>query len=551
MTAVMYIFYFVLLIGILVFVHEGGHFLVAKLFKVKVHVFSLGFGPRLFGLRRGETDYRVSAVPIGGYVRMLGEDPSEVVGPEDVGRAFTDKPRWQRFCIIAAGPAMNIVFPLFLHFGVGLTIARVAPPDVGFVVPGMPGAAAGLVPGDRIVAIDGEPVETFEQIVTIVAPRPGQALDLELERDGRPIRRTIVPSAIRHSILGIGSEKETVGQIGVYSSYTMAVVGIDDPESPAAAAGLRTFDRIEIVDGAKVERFVDASRAVAKAAGRTIELSVRRLKPDAAAPFEDDDYEAKPAIVRVEVPDGTSDLAGIGALEVGDFVAHVEPGGPAAKIGLKRGDRLVSLDGDLFGAVQIERGLAAAPDICHALAWSRRGAIESRPYRLGFIPAGAKKDLGIAQDAYVNGFSVHMPFVDSRIDNPVRISGAIRYAVSETRDGLRLIGIGFKLLFRREVSLESIGGPLMIGQLAGMAGQEGAVSFIWMMALISLNLGLINLLPIPILDGGQILIIAIEAVIRRPLSRKLKERIMFVGLALLVALMLFATRNDIMRFLTD
>ncbi|MCK9461308.1 MAG: site-2 protease family protein [Proteobacteria bacterium] len=549
MTIVAYVFYFVLLIGVLVFVHEGGHFLVAKLFKVKVHVFSLGFGPRLLGFRGKETDYRVSAVPIGGYVKMLGEDPGEVVKAEDAGRAFTDKPRWQRFCIIAAGPFMNLIFPLFLHFGVGLTIDRVAPPDVGFVVPGMPGAAAGLEPGDRITAIDGEPVESFDEVVAIVSPQPGRALEIELVRDGRPIRRTITPSAVRRSVV-VPSEKETVGQIGVYAAYVAPVVGIDDPRSPAALAGLRTFDRIEAIDGARIERFADASRAVAKAAGRTIELAVRHLKPDAEAPFDDADYAAQPVIARVEVPYGAKGLARIGALEPGDFVAHVEPDGPAARIGLRRGDRLLTLDGDLEGAVQIERGLGAAPDICHALAWSRQGELFSRPYRLTFVPAGKKKDLGVAQDAYVNGFSVHMPFVDSRIDNPARLSGAIRYAIAETREGMRLIAIGFKLLFRREVSLESIGGPLMIGQLAGMAGQEGAVPFIWMMALISLNLGIINLLPIPILDGGQILIIAVEAVIRRPLSRKLKERIMLVGLALLIALMLFATRNDIMRFIT-
>jgi regulator of sigma E protease len=547
MTVAIYAFYFVVLIGVLVFVHEGGHFLLAKLFGVKVHAFSLGFGPRLFGVKRGDTDYRVSAVPIGGYVKMLGEDPSEVAGPEDAGRAFTDKPRWQRFCIIAGGPAMNLVFPLFLHFGVGLTMSRVAPAEVGFVVPDMPGALAGLEPGDRIVAIDGAPVETFDQMVAAVAPSPGRSLSLKIRRGDAELALAIEPSAVQQTI--VGSVQKTVGQIGVFASYTAPVIGVSEPRSAAAEAGLRTFDRIVAVDGAKIERYIDASRAIAKAAGRTAALEVRSLAPKAEAPFDEADYEARAHAVAIAVPPGAGGLESLGASEVADFVAGVTPGGSAAAMGLRRGDRLVSLDGVFRGAVRIERGLSAAPDICHVLAWSRGGETFSAPYRLAFVPAGKKKDLGVAQDAYVNGFSIHLPLVDAQIDNPARVATALRYAVAETRSGFELIGVGFELLFKREVSLESIGGPLMIGQLAGMAGQEGASSFIWMMALISLNLGLINLLPIPILDGGQIAMIFAEAVTRRPLSRKLRERIMLVGLALLVALMLFATRNDIMRLI--
>jgi regulator of sigma E protease len=251
-----------------------------------------------------------------------------------------------------------------------------------------------------------------------------------------------------------------------------------------------------------------SSRAIAKAAGREVALTVRRLRPDAAQPFDDADYGAAAIPIRLDVPKGARGLASLGALEAYDFVADVAKGGPGDAIGLKRGDRLLSLDGVFEGAVLIERGLSAAPDICHVLAWSRGGVRMSAPYRLAFIPAGEKKDLGVAQDAYANGFSIHMPFVSVTIENPARVRGAVRYAIAETESGLVMTGMGFELLFRREVSFESIGGPLMIGQLAGMAGQEGASSFIWMMALISLNLGLINLLPIPILDGGQILIIA-------------------------------------------
>lgn len=547
MTFAIYAFYFIVLIGVLVFVHEGGHFLLAKLFGVKVHVFSLGFGPRLVGFRRGETDYRLSAVPIGGYVKMLGEDPAEVAGPEDAGRAFTDKPRWQRLCIIAGGPAMNLVFPLFLHFGVGVTFSEVAPPEVGFVVPGMPGAAAGLEPGDRILSIDGVEVETFDEMVSKVAPSPGRPLALRIRRGDGERSLTVVPSPVQRTILM--SKKETVGQIGVYAAYAASAIGVDDPGSPAAAAGLRTFDRITAVDGAKVDRYAEASRRIARAAGRAALLEVRHLKPGAAAPFDDADYEAAPVVIRLDVPAGARGLAGLGALEAGDFVADVQAGGPAAAIGLERGDRLLSLDGAFEGAVLIERGLVAAPDAWHVLAWSRRGERMSAPYRLAFVPAGEKKDLGVAQDAYANGFSVHMPFVSATIPNPARVSGAVRYAIAETKSGLVMTGLGFELLFRREVSLQSLGGPLMIGQLAGMAGQEGASSFVWMMALISLNLGLINLLPIPILDGGQIAMIAAEAIVRRPISRRLRERIMLVGLALIVALMLFATRNDIMRLI--
>ena len=189
------------------------------------------------------------------------------------------------------------------------------------------------------------------------------------------------------------------------------------------------------------------------------------------------------------------------------------------------------------------------PDKTHQLAWIRDGRRYEAPFKQKFIPAGEAGDLGIKRDAYDKGFWGWFGRTVSpeHVENPSLVAGAIRYAIKETWAGVRPIGIGFKLLFEGEISMRSIGGPIMIGQLAGQAGQMGASSFFWIMALISLNLGLINLLPIPVLDGGQIVLVSIEAITNRPISRTIKEKVMLVGVAMILLLMVFATWNDIAR----
>ncbi|HUT78738.1 MAG TPA: site-2 protease family protein, partial [Polyangia bacterium] len=269
------ILFFILLIGVLVFVHEGGHFLMAKLFGVKVHVFSLGFGPKLLGFRKGETLYKISAVPFGGYVKMLGEDdPAEERDPADAGRGFHEKPKWQRALILIGGPAMNLVFPLFLHFGVGLTETRVDPPEVGWVLPGSPAEQAGLRPGDRIVGVDGATVRTFDEMRQRVAPHPGVPLDLRIERGGATFETAITPAAARVTVLL--DVQRTIGRLGVAQRYLPPVIGITDRDGPAARAGLETFDRVAAMDGVPLRRWVDLERALAGAAGRTVRLTVER-----------------------------------------------------------------------------------------------------------------------------------------------------------------------------------------------------------------------------------------------------------------------------------
>jgi regulator of sigma E protease len=307
------------------------------------------------------------------------------------------------------------------------------------------------------------------------------------------------------------------------------------------------------VDGQSVTRLVDLEHALQASKGKSVLLSVNRLSKNAKPPFQslEGKFEKETLRISVAVPIDNTALSDLGIDNAIDFIAYVNPDGIADKIGLQRGDRLVSLDGKEYGIGQIYNAINQNPTMSRTLVWTRNGTTYSAPFKPAFIPAGEAGDLGLKQDRYDSGFKVISGDLISPnpVSNQALLSSAIRYAIDETWSGIRIIGIGFKLLFQGDVSMRSLGGPLMIGQLAGQAGQAGASTFIWIMALISLNLGLLNLLPIPVLDGGQIVFIAVEAVTRQPISHIIKERVMLVGVVMLLVLMFFATWNDIARIL--
>ncbi len=543
--------YFIILIGLLVFIHEAGHFLFAKLFNVKVHVFSLGFGPKLLGYQKGETLYKISALPLGGYVKMLGEDPSETVNPDDAGRAFSDKPPWQRFFIIIGGPVMNLIFPLFLHFGVGLSFSQVVPAEVGFLLSDMPAWHAGMRPGDKVLSIDGEKVESFDDLVRIVSPAYSKKLSFVVLRDNKELTFEITPKPSEVTV--ILEETETVGRVGIAPDYLSTVIAVSDPNSIAAKAGILPFDHILSVDGQTVERLIDLENKLQTRAGSVVALEIRSMKSNAEPPFHpfDEQFELKSKSISLEIPKSFVSIADLGIEPSIDFVAHVTPGGSAESIGLKRGDKVVSLNGKPSTLTGAFSAMNSKPADSITLGWIRNGEKFESPFKQKFIPAGKEGDLGLKRDAYDRGFWgwIGKTLPPEKISNPSLFASAVRYSVDETWSGIRMIGIGFKLLFQGKVSMRSIGGPIMIGKLAGDAGQMGASSFFWVMALISLNLGLLNLLPIPVLDGGQITLIVIESVTRRPISRVIKERIMLVGMAMLLLLMVFATWNDIARLI--
>jgi regulator of sigma E protease len=417
---------FVLVLGVLIFVHEAGHFLVAKLFRVRVLVFSFGFGKRLFGFRKGDTDYRVSLIPLGGYVRMAGDTPEEnVAGNPD---EFLSKPKWQRFLILVAGPFMNIVIAL-TFIAVAAMVGMEQPITqavIAEVTQGKPGAKAGLLPGDRIVRAKGEPVADFHDVRLVISMNAGTPIEIQYDRGGT-IRKTMLTPEREQGEFG------PIGRAGI-AFGTEPLVGRVLPGTPAAAAGLRAGDRIVLADGKPVASLEDFAKI-------------------------SDDAKTKP--LALELARGTERVRAVVAS-------------------------------------------SADPD----LAVSRGIVRPTRLIKLGLIPA-------------------------------------FRYSAVENWKSLRMAMSALGRLFRPEGSIKELSGPINIARISGMVVKEGWLATIMLMALISLQLGVMNLLPVPVLDGGHIMILLIEGIARRDLSLRVKERIQQVGFAALATLMLVVIYNDV------
>jgi regulator of sigma E protease len=409
---------FVFALGVIIFVHEAGHFLAARAFGMRVLAFSLGFGRKLVGFRRGETDYKIGWIPLGGYVKLSGEEPGAAA--TDDPRDFLNRPRWQRIVVYLGGPASNALLSFLLVAGlfvVGIDIPALQsiPTTVGTVEPGSPGAAAGIRPGDEIVAIGGERVERWQEVAFAVMTSIGKPLAVELERDGARVEVTVTP---------VKPADFDFGDAGIYPKI-LPKIGEVVAGSPAEAAGILVGDELFAVDG----------RPLASSA---------------------------------------------------DFVAHVEQrAGETVAIELVRAGERLTLP--VVPALQEGKGRIGV-----RLTVSQR-------YPLGrALVESWRFNLGIAEQS------------------------------------LAVIG----KIFTREVAAKSaLAGPIEIAAQSGQAARTGWKSLLYLMAVISISIGLLNLFPVPILDGGQIAILMIEGVIRRDFSLAVKERIAQVGFALIVLLM--------------
>jgi regulator of sigma E protease len=554
--------YFVLLISILIFVHELGHFAFAKIFGVKVLTFSIGFGPKILKLRGKETEYCVGIFPLGGFVKMLEEAKGiEPVLPEDKRRTFESQALWKRIVIVLAGPAMNVLFPVVLYTSVYLEDQRLLPPVIGAVVPGKP-AEGKLLPGDRVVAIDGKRVTSYPEVQRAIGARAGLPVRLTVQRDGRTIDVVVTPADEVELVEPVELELvEHVGRIGVSPRFPAPVIGVPRTDSPAYRAGLRSFDRITAINGRKVERFLDLALTLSQNRGDTVALSYLRPVPLPNALGGLCDIALMEPGVATLTPIGRADgpapedalarekdvLARSG-IETSDmYVAFVPEGSSEWKSGLRAGDRITSLDGaparwwKTFEA-QLKNGASKM----HALEWTRAGEPMGGTFQVR--KEQWEDEVGQPYERYVFRTTHWLPNgPDENVENPHLWLYAFRGGIEQTGRVIKFIAVSLVRLLQGKVSLSSVSGPITIYDVAGQAGARGATYFVWAMALISVNLGLINLLPIPVLDGGHLFLFFIEAVRRRPISLRAREVASLVGVSVLVVLMLVAFKNDVER----
>ncbi len=551
--------YFVLLISILIFIHESGHFVCAKIFGVKVITFSIGFGPKILRFRGRETEYCIALLPFGGFVKMLEEAKgTDAIPPEDKRRTFESQALWKRVVIVLAGPAMNVVFPVALYTSVFLEDRAFLPPTVGVVLPGRP-ADGKLMPGDRILAINGEEVSSFPEVQRAIAGRAGQSLRFSIEREKKPLEVTIVPAdetEVRELDV-----VEHVGRVGIVPSFLAPVIGVPRVDSPAYRAGLRTFDRVVAVNGKKVDRLLDLQDLLAQNRGDSVVIAYLRPVPvvgaagglcdiavmdpgvatltpaphtEGAAPT-DSDGRAKDTLLR----------AGIESANM--YASFVPEGSSEWKAGLRAGDRITRLDGiDQSNWQELEDDLVRGASRSRNLEWTRAGERMAGVFQL----RKEQWDDEFSQhyERYVFRTANWAPNApDEMVPNPSPLTYAIRHAMEETASVIRFLGIGFVRIFQGRMSLSSVSGPITMYDVAGQAGAKGTTYFVWAMAVISINLGLVNLLPIPVLDGGHLVFLALEAVKRKPLSLRAREVSSLVGMSVLFLLMLVAFKNDVER----
>lgn len=535
--------YFVVLVGALVFVHELGHFLFAKAFGVRVLKFSVGFGPAIAGFRAGETEYVLGIVPIGGYVRMWGELPSDEVREEDKARSFDGRPLWQRAAIVLAGPAMNLLFPLLLFFVVFLGDDRLTPPVIGTVFPGRP-ADGVLFTGDEVLSIDGEEVATFEDVRNKIRNRPGETLVIRLRRGETELEVALTPAETEH-FLEL-ERVETIGRVGIDPYRRSPVIGVI-PGGAAHAAGLRSFDVVVAVQGTRVDDYEDLSLALADTPSL---ISITYLRPVRTralgglvelATFTPHVANVNPARTRAEGP------LRIGIEPADLYVHRVELDSPEARLGLQPGDRIIALDGEPMRLwPSFVAGLRASPGQPHTLLW-RRGQ-ELHEGTLTLAQERGVTEHGQAYERTHLAMSGWMPLrVDDAVDNPSVFSHACRRAWEETSEMVSLTVTSVLRLFQGRVGVSTIGGPLMMFDAAGQAAEQGATNYLKLMAFISVNLGLLNLLPIPLLDGGQLMFLAVEASTRRRIGVRIRRIASIIGFFILLLLMGLAIKNDVDR----
>ena len=549
----------IVLLGLLIFVHELGHFLVAKYYKVRVEVFSLGFGPKLFKFKRGDTVYAISAIPLGGYVRMFGDDPTAQVDSEQRKFAFNHKPVGQRIAVVLAGPLMNLFFAIVLFVGVAVIGEQALMPKLGDIETKSDAHAAGFRSGDTVLSVAGSPVKTWEQFQEGIESNAETKIPVVVKRGDKDETIEVTPKRVANK--NVLSWKKQVGEIeGLGYSSRSSVVGIADAKSVAGAAGLKTGDIIQSVNGNKVGKWRELLAALEAPTG-DLALEVERgiLDENRAGSLE----QVKVAIALPEPAKGKPAAEVMTALGIEFpelFLAGIEKSSPAAEAGLKKGDRLISIDGKPVATFD------QVASIIRSFGKEKAESKDAKPEPLAVVVtrdgetitaniSPNMKERMNPQGREERRFEIGIrPMILDAQPSTMEISSAgpveaLKRGVSQTIKWTDLTVLSFVRLFQAQVSPKNIGGFLSIGQMAKKSWQIGVSQFLNIMAIISINLFILNLLPVPVLDGGHLVFYSIEALRGAPLSMRKMELAQQVGLVLLLGLMVFALFNDVTRLL--
>ena len=538
---------FIIILVPLVVFHEFGHFIFAKLFGVKAEIFSVGFGPRLWSRQYGETEFRVSAIPMGGYVKLLGEDRDAELPAEDAKRSLHQQAPWKRFFIFFGGPLFNFLLAIMIF----MVILALGEPQmasfVGRVVQGSVAEQAGFRSGDEILEVNQHPVKKFEEVAIAMNESPDTKINFRVLHPGESQSVIIEAKTSSEEGLGTYGESTHVGQIDGLLPFARATqVGVSNPRSPAALAGITTGDQLVRFGGKPVKTWEEVEtlyRAVIP--GTPISVQVEKVKGL--------DGSKKQVELTFKKPDNTSGLgADVGLFSSELFVERVVSKSPAEQIGLKSGDRLIGVgESDPQSFFQLRENVqkSGEKDGSVKVRWERMGQsmegvaqATATPIRDVSLNKKTQYTIGVAPMLVL----AEPPTVVERVLNPVRlVIQATERMVQLTWRNL----VSLRKMAAGEVSTGQLGGPLTIGKIAGESLSRGLIVFLTNMAIFSIGLGVLNILPVPVLDGGHLLLLGIETVRGKPLSPRQMEIVQGIGLLFILALMGKAFYNDIARLI--
>ncbi len=502
----------VIVLTMIVLVHELGHYIAARLMGVRVETFSFGFGKRLFGKQMGDTDFRVSLIPFGGYIKMAGDeewDPDNLKPDE-----FQAKNRAQKIFILFMGPAMNLLlaFAIFVVInisGVEMEAFKNEPPRIGYVMKGSPAEAVGILKGDLVRSIDGSSVPDWKSLEIKIGSNANQKLQLVIERNGLLLKKQIKVNSIT---------KQNLGDAGLEWEYKTKITSVTE-NSPALKAGLKTDDIVLEIDGKPVNSFEFSDR-IAQSQGRSLPIKVKR-----SAGGRDIEKVLQVTPMRIIVMESAplGSLDDVEAIMEKTMKAFPKSSYPKLSFSLYQPDAKYRIT---------SQSIDSPEEMEKYLAQARAKGI---PFN-----AGERWMVGISHTQYAPTIKINyslFPAMGKAITDIVNLTGLVF-------DAFRKIIVG-------KLSPKNLSGPIEIAKVSGKAMESGASNFFLLIAFISLQLGIVNLFPIPALDGGYLMIFSLEAILRREFSQKVKSVLMNIGIVFLIGLMAFVILNDIAKTLPN